>query len=63
MADAAVELIRSREFDLIVLNFANCDMVGHTGIIPAAVAAVEAVDAGVGKVVEAMQGGSVDTSS
>ena len=55
VADAAVELIRSREFDLIVLNFANCDMVGHTGIIPAAVAAVEAVDAGVGKVVEAMQ--------
>ena len=31
-----------------IVNFANCDMVGHTGRIPAAVAAVEAVDAGVG---------------
>lgn len=46
-------------FDLIVLNYANCDMVGHTGVFEAAVAAVEAVDTGLGKVLEAMknQGG------
>lgn len=55
VADEADRLIRSGEFDLVVLNFANCDMVGHTGIMEAAVKAVEAVDAGVGKVVAAMQ--------
>lgn len=55
IAEEAARLIQSREFDLIVLNFANCDMVGHTGIMEAAIKAVEAVDTGVGKVVEAMQ--------
>ena len=40
--------------DAIVLNFANCDMVGHTGVIPAAIKAVEAVDECVGKVVNAV---------
>ena len=38
-------------YDVIILNFANCDMVGHTGIIPAAVKAVEAVDACVGRLI------------
>lgn len=42
------------EADLYVVNFANCDMVGHTGVIPAAVSAVEAVDAGVATVVDAI---------
>ena len=37
-----------------IINFANADMVGHTGVIPAAVAAIEAVDAGLGEVVEAV---------
>ncbi|CAH2032645.1 2,3-bisphosphoglycerate-independent phosphoglycerate mutase [Trichlorobacter ammonificans] len=48
-------------YDVIILNFANCDMVGHTGILPAAVKAVEAVDACVGRVVEKMRhlGGTV----
>jgi 2,3-bisphosphoglycerate-independent phosphoglycerate mutase len=41
--------------DVCIVNFANCDMVGHTGSIPAAVAAVEAVDAGVGLVVDAIK--------
>ena len=41
-------------YDFIVLNFANCDMVGHTGIFDAAKAAVEAVDECVGRVVEAI---------
>jgi 2,3-bisphosphoglycerate-independent phosphoglycerate mutase len=45
VADAVVEGIRSGEPSFILVNFANPDMVGHTGSIPAAVAAVEAVDA------------------
>ena len=48
------DAIYSNEFDCIILNFANCDMVGHTGVIPAAVKAVEAVDYCVGKVVKAL---------
>lgn len=55
VARATVEAIHSRQYDLIVLNFANCDMVGHTGSLEAARKAVEAVDAGIGQVVEAMQ--------
>ncbi len=43
-----------KQYDLIVVNFANPDMVGHTGIIPAAVAACEAVDAGVGAAMAAL---------
>ena len=53
VTDAAVERINSGEYDVIILNFANCDMVGHTGVFDAAVAAVEAVDTCVGRVVEA----------
>ena len=48
-----VEAIRSRGFDLMVCNYANPDMVGHTGVLEAAVRAVEAVDAGLGEVLEA----------
>ncbi len=48
-----VERIESGNYDVIILNFANCDMVGHTGVYDAAVKAVETVDTGVGKVVEA----------
>lgn len=40
---------------MIILNFANCDMVGHTGIFPAACSAVEAVDTCAGKVVDAIK--------
>ena len=47
--------IRADESDFYVVNFANCDMVGHTGVIPAAVAAVEAVDACVGRVLAALE--------
>jgi len=53
VADEAVERIRSGKYDVIILNFANCDMVGHTGVFEAAVKAVETVDACVGKVVAA----------
>jgi 2,3-bisphosphoglycerate-independent phosphoglycerate mutase len=47
--------ITSGEYDVIIINFANPDMVGHTGVIPAAVKAVERVDACVGSAVEAVK--------
>ena len=50
---ALEEKIRSGQFDFIVLNYANSDMVGHTGIIEAAVAAVEAVDNCLGRIITA----------
>jgi 2,3-bisphosphoglycerate-independent phosphoglycerate mutase len=53
LTDKAVAAIRSGEHDLIVLNYANPDMVGHTGDLAAAIKAVEAVDAGLGRLVEA----------
>ncbi len=46
--------IATDQYDAIVLNYANCDMVGHTGDLRAAIKATEAVDAGVGKVVDAV---------
>ncbi len=55
LTEKAVEAIRSGRFDLIVLNFANPDMVGHTGSLPAAVRAVETVDAGLGRIVDAVR--------
>jgi len=59
VADECIKRIKSGKYDVIVLNFANCDMVGHTGDFDAAVAAVEAVDACVGNVIDAIlaQGG------
>jgi 2,3-bisphosphoglycerate-independent phosphoglycerate mutase len=54
VTDRAVEAIRSGRFDLIVLNFANPDMVGHTGKLDAAIKAVETVDAGLGRIAEAV---------
>ena len=53
VADKCVERIESGAYDVIILNFANCDMVGHTGVMDAAVRAVETVDACVGRVVDA----------
>jgi 2,3-bisphosphoglycerate-independent phosphoglycerate mutase len=54
LADRAVAAIGSGAFDLIVLNFANPDMVGHTGSLPAAIAAVETVDLELGRVADAV---------
>ena len=54
LTDKAVAAIESGIYDLIVLNFANADMVGHTGSLPAAVRAVEAVDAGLGRIADAV---------
>ena len=54
VTDAVVERIKSGKYDVIILNFANCDMVGHTGVFSAAKKAVETVDICVGKVLDAM---------
>ncbi len=61
VADECVKRIESGKYDVIILNFANCDMVGHTGVFDAAVKAVEAVDACAGKVIDAVlaSGGAV----
>ena len=53
VCDKCVERIESGAYDVIILNFANCDMVGHTGVLEAAIKAVETVDTCVGKVVDA----------
>ncbi len=50
----AVAAIRSGKYDLIVLNYANPDMVGHTGSLPAAIKAVETVDTGLGEIAAAV---------
>jgi len=55
VTDKLVDAIRSRQFDAIICNYANGDMVGHTGDFNAAVKAVETVDQCLGKIVEAMQ--------
>ena len=61
VTDKVVEAIKSEKYDFIILNYANGDMVGHTGVIPAAIKAVETVDTCVGRFVEALQsvGGEV----
>lgn len=52
VTEEALRRIDSGEYDVIILNYANCDMVGHTGVYEAAVKAVEAVDACVGQLVD-----------
>lgn len=54
VCDAVVDAINSDKYDVIILNYANCDMVGHTGVFDAAVQAVEAVDTCVGRMVDAI---------
>ncbi len=55
VCDKLVDAIRSQKYDVIIINFANPDMVGHTGVEAAAIKAVETVDACVGKAVEAVK--------
>jgi 2,3-bisphosphoglycerate-independent phosphoglycerate mutase len=55
LTDKAVAAVNSGKYDLIVLNYANPDMVGHTGNLPAAIKAVETVDAGLGRIAQAIQ--------
>ena len=61
LTDKAVAAIDSGKYDMIILNFANPDMVGHTGVLAAAIKAVETVDTGLGRIVEAVrkQGGAL----
>ena len=61
VCDEVVARIKSGKYDVIILNFANCDMVGHTGVFGAAVEAVETVDGCVGRVADAVlsMGGSM----
>jgi len=54
LTDKAVAAIQSGTYDLIVLNYANPDMVGHTGVLSAAIRAVETVDAGLGRIADAI---------
>jgi 2,3-bisphosphoglycerate-independent phosphoglycerate mutase len=61
VADAVVKAVESGSFDFVLVNFANPDMVGHTGVLPAAVTAVEVVDEGIGRIADAVrkQGGAL----
>ncbi len=52
VTDRVIEELKTGEYDVMILNFANCDMVGHTGVIPAAVKAVHTVDECVQRVVD-----------
>ena len=52
VTDKLIEQLDADKYDVVVLNYANCDMVGHTGVFDAAVKAVEAVDVCVGRVVD-----------
>ena len=55
VCDKLCQAIRSDKYDVIIINFANPDMVGHTGVLEAAIKAVEAVDECVGRAVEAVK--------
>ena len=55
VTDKLIPAIKSGKYDVIILNFANCDMVGHTGVFEATVKAVEAVDTCVGRVIDAIR--------
>ncbi len=55
VTEKLVEAIKSNEADVYIVNYANCDMVGHTGVIDAAIKAVEAVDSGLSKVIAAIK--------
>ena len=52
VTDRVLKEIESGKYDVVIMNYANCDMVGHSGILEAAIKAVEAVDRSVGKIVE-----------
>ncbi len=53
--EVVIKALNEQTADLIIVNLANCDMVGHTGVIPAAVKAVETIDTCVAKMLEALQ--------
>ena len=55
VTDEVIKAIKSKEYDTIILNFANCDMVGHTAVKDAVVKAVEVVDECLGKIYKAIK--------
>lgn len=55
VASLVIDAINAQQYSLIVLNFANCDMVGHTGVLSAAIKAVETVDTHLGEILEQLQ--------
>ena len=55
LTDELIRRLESNQYDAVICNYANPDMVGHTGSIPAAIKAVETVDAGVGRVLDVMR--------
>ena len=55
LTEAAVKAIGSGQYSMLILNFANPDMVGHTGSLPAAIRAVETVDTGLGRIIQAIE--------
>jgi 2,3-bisphosphoglycerate-independent phosphoglycerate mutase len=55
VTDAVVHAIEKGDFDAIIMNFANADMVGHSGKLEATIKAVEAVDAGLGRIFQALR--------
>ena len=57
ICDGLVEALETRRYNFMLCNFANCDMVGHTGSLPAAIAAVQAVDACIGRILSAARSG------
>ncbi|MCC7051711.1 MAG: 2,3-bisphosphoglycerate-independent phosphoglycerate mutase [Gemmatimonadaceae bacterium] len=58
ICDGLVDALAHRTYDFMLCNFANCDMVGHTGSLPAAIAAVEAVDECIGRILVAADAGN-----
>ena len=54
VTEKVIEQIKADKYDMIMLNFANPDMVGHTGVLSAAIKAVETVDTCVGKIIDAL---------
>ena len=60
-----IKAIRGGQYDVIICNYANPDMVGHTGMLPAAIRAIEAVDTGLGRIMAAIRtaGGSLIVSA
>src|SRR5256885_13359803 len=55
ITDTVVKAIEKDEFDAIIMNYANADMVGHSGKLEAAIQAVEAVDAGLARIYQALK--------
>ena len=55
VCDKLIEAIESDRYDMIICNFANCDMVGHTGVLEAAIKAVETVDTCIGRIVDVVE--------